>query len=135
MIGRRAGFHRPLAGFFTLAMPYLLLFVFLIIYRFDTLPRTLVPWGQTLHFWETTARWFDVAWLLFDFGTGVAAVYYFAKLRSRHLRESFRYFRFYVWWQVLSGVLQLVIVIHICDRHFARTRTWRISHSTSSPTR
>ena len=106
----RAGFHRPLAGFFTLATPYLLLFVLLIIYRFDMLPRTLVPWGQTLRFWEITARWFDVVWLLFDFGTGVATVYYFARLRTRYLREAFRFFRFYVWWQLLSGVVQMVVI-------------------------
>lgn len=103
----RAGFHRPLAGFLALATPYLLLLVLLILYRFDTLPRTLVPWGQTLRFWEVTARWFDVVWLLFDFGTGVATVYYFARLRARYFREAFRFFRFYVWWQLLSGVVQV----------------------------
>lgn len=106
----RAGFHRPLAGFFTLMTPYLLLFIFLVIYRFDTLPRTLVPWRQTLSFWQSTARWFDVVWLLFDFGTGAAVVYYCARLRSRYFRESLQYFRFYVWWQVLSGVVQLVSI-------------------------
>lgn len=101
------GFHRPLAGFFALATPYFLLFFLLLIYRIDILPHDLIPWSQPLQFWEMTARWFDVVWLLFDIGTGIAAVYHFVTLYNRRPGDAFRHFQVYVWWQLISGAIQV----------------------------
>ena len=75
-------------------------------YQGDLLPRELIPWTQTLSTWEIVGLGLSVLGLLLDMGTGVAAVYYFATLRIRHPQEAFRYFQYYVWWQVLSGAVQ-----------------------------
>jgi hypothetical protein len=100
------GFHRPLGGLLTLLLPYLLLLIPVAAYQGDLLPRELFPWPQTLSTWEITGLGLSVLGLLLDMGTGVAAVYYFATLRIRHPQEAFRYFQYYVWWQVLSGAVQ-----------------------------
>ncbi len=105
------GFHRPLAGLLTLLLPYFLALVLLIAYQMDYLPRVLIPWTHTLRLWEITGLGFGAAWVLFDLGTGVAAVYYFATLRIRYPHEAFRYFQFYVWWQLLSGAAQCGMVM------------------------
>ncbi|HOT93338.1 MAG TPA: oligosaccharide flippase family protein [Anaerolineae bacterium] len=106
-----AGFHRPLAGLLTLLLPYFLALGLLIAYQVDYLPRVLIPWTHTLRLWQVTEVGFSALWLLVDLGTGVAAVYYFATLRIRYPHEAFRYFQFYVWWQWLSGAVQLGSVL------------------------
>ena len=100
------GFHRPLGGLLTLLLPYFLLLIPVAVYQSDLLPRELIPWAQTLRTWESIGLGLSVLWLLLDMGTGIAAVYYFATLRIRHAQEAFRYFQYYVWWQILSGAVQ-----------------------------
>lgn len=102
----QVGFHRPLGGLLTLLLPYFLLVIPMAAYQGDLLPRELIPWTQTLSTWEITGLGLSVLGLLLDMGTGVAAVYYFATLRIRHPQEAFRYFQYYVWWQMLSGAVQ-----------------------------
>ena len=100
------GFHRPLGGLLTLLLPYFLLLIPVAAYQGDLLPRELIPWTQTLRTWEIVGLGLSALGLLLDMGTGIAAVYYFATLRIRHPQEAFRYFQYYVWWQVLSGAVQ-----------------------------
>lgn len=107
------GFHRPLAGLLTLLLPYCLALVLLIAYQVNYLPRVLIPWPHTLRLWEITGLGFGALGLLFDLGTGVAAVYYFATLRIRYPHEAFRYFQFYVWWQALSGAAQFGMAMFV----------------------
>ncbi len=102
----QVGFHRPLGGLLTLLLPYFLLLIPVAAYQGDVLPRELIPWVQTLRTWEILGLGLSALGLLLDLGTGVAAVYYFAALRIRHPQEAFRYFQYYVWWQVLSGAAQ-----------------------------
>ncbi len=102
----QVGFHRPLAGFLYRLILGLLSFAPLLAYSSYVIPRYLIPWPQTLSFWEMLAQWFGIAWLVFDLGTGIAAVRFFATLRVRFPQEAFRYFQFYVWWQIISGAIQ-----------------------------
>ena len=102
----QVGFHRPLGGLLTLLLPYFLLLIPVAAYQGNLLPRELIPWTQTLGTWEITGLGLSVLGLLLDMGTGVAAVYYFTTLRIRHPQEAFRYFQYYVWWQILSGAVQ-----------------------------
>ncbi len=102
----QVGFHRPLGGLLALLLPYFLLLIPVATYQGDLLPRELIPWTQTLRTWEILGLGLSALGLLLDMGTGVAAVYYFATLRIRHPREAFRYFQYYMWWQVLSGAAQ-----------------------------
>ncbi len=125
---RAAGFHRPLAGLLCLLPPYLMLFPLLFQYRVLELPQVLLPWAQPLQFWEQVARWLEAAWLVFDVGTGVAAVRYFAAYRLHHPRVAFRHFQFYLWWQLLSGAVQVVVVTALATLVFPQTALAHLSY-------
>lgn len=103
----QVGFHRLLGGLLTLLLPYFLLLIPIAAYQGDVLPRELIPWAQTLRTWEILGLGLSALGLLLDMGTGIAAVYYFATLRIRYPHEAFRYFQYYLWWQLLSGAVQL----------------------------
>ncbi|MFP4394110.1 MAG: lipopolysaccharide biosynthesis protein [Anaerolineales bacterium] len=104
------GFHRPLAGFFTLFGVGSLIFLPLLAYHEFALPQWLLPWPQTLRFWDQVVRWLTIVAILFDVRTGTAAVRYFAAARGRRPEQAFRYFQAYLWWQMISGALQLSII-------------------------
>jgi len=107
---RFVGFHRPLAGFFTLLGVGSLMFLPLLAYHEFALPQWLLPWAQPLRFWEQVVRWLTIVAILFDVRTGTAAVRYFAITHVRWPERAFRYFQAYLWWQVISGALQLSII-------------------------
>ncbi len=107
---RVVGFHRPLAGFFTLFGVGSLIFLPLLAYHQFALPQWLLPWPQTLRFWDQVVRWLSMVAILFDARTGTAAVRYFAITRVRQPERAFRYFQAYLWWQMISGALQLSII-------------------------
>lgn len=107
---RFVGFHRPLAGFFTLLGVGSLLFLPLLAYREFVLPQWLLPWPQTLRFWDQVVRWLSIVAILFDVRTGTAAVRYFAITRVRQPERAFRYFQAYLWWQIISSALQLSVI-------------------------
>ncbi|HNT73607.1 MAG TPA: hypothetical protein PKH77_01170 [Anaerolineae bacterium] len=125
---RAVGFHRPLAGLLCLFPLYLALFPLLLWYRVLGLPQILLPWMQPLQFWEQVTRWLEAAWLVFDLGTGTAAVYHFAAYRPHHPRTAFQHFQFYLWWQLFSGVVQLVVVTALATLVFPQTALAHLSY-------
>lgn len=117
------GFPRPLAGFLALLLIGASGFAPLLFYRLTLLPQTLIPWAQTLTFWEQTSLWLHIVWVLFDLGVGVAVVRYFAALRPQHPQEAFRYLQFYVWWQLLTGSVQMGVLTLLVAQALPQT-TW-----------
>lgn len=115
------GFHRPLAGFIYITSLGLVLLLPLLAFKVYVLPHTLVPWPQVVGFWELTVRWFEVFWLVFDLGTGIAAVRYFSTLRVSNPREGFEYFQFYIWWQFFSGTVQVALIAWLAATYFPDT--------------
>ena len=115
------GFHRQLAGMLCLLPASLLLFPVLAWYRVHLLPQILIPWTLPRQFWAQVAQWVEIVWVLFDLGTGIAAVRYFALWRPKHPHEAFRYIKLYIWWQFLSGALQLGAVTMLATLFFPRT--------------
>ncbi len=101
------GFHRPLAGFLFLMAVGLVLFIPLMGYQAFVLPRFLLPWPQAVGAWDWVVRFFEVFWLVFDVGTSVAMVKYFSEYRVKEPRKGLKYIQFFVWWQAISGTIQL----------------------------
>lgn len=104
---RQVGFHRPLTGFLYLLSLGILLFIVLMVYQQFVLRRWLLPSPQAHGAWDLVVRFFEVFWLVFDVGTGTAAVKYFAQYRVREPRRGLHYLQFYLWWQAFSGTVQL----------------------------
>lgn len=104
------GFHRPLAGFLVLLAMGLLLFIPFMIYQTMILPRFLLPSAQALGAWSLIINFFNTFWILFDMGTSVAFIKYFSEFRVNDPRRGLKYVQLFVWWQALTGTLQLGVV-------------------------
>lgn len=104
------GFHRPLAGFLVLLAMGLVLFIPFMIYSTILLPGYLLPSAQALGSWSLVVNFFNTFWILFDMGTSVALVKYFSELRVDRPREGLKFIQLYVWWQAITGTVQLGLV-------------------------
>lgn len=104
------GFQRPLAGLlFLLGIGPLVLLPWML-FQLQLLPEVLLPWRQAQNYWEQVGQWLTVIWVLFDAGLGISAVWHFSAWRARDAKEGLRYIQVYVWWQIVSGALQLSLI-------------------------
>ena len=105
------GFHRPLGGFFLAMFLGLILFVPLIIYQNLILPAYILPSAQAIGIWGRVTQFFNLIWLFFDMGTSIAFVKFFSQYRIHDPKEGIKYGQVFVWWQLLSGAVQVAIVV------------------------
>ncbi len=109
----QVGFHRPLAGFLFLIAVGLVLFIVIMIYQQQVLYGVLLPSAQARGVWSVITTFFNTVWLLFDWGTSTAFIKFFAERRVDDPREGIKYAQLYVWWQAITGTIQLGLVILI----------------------
>jgi O-antigen/teichoic acid export membrane protein len=107
------GFHRPLAGFLFLIAVGLVLFIVLMIYQQTVLFGTLLKSAQARGAWSLVTTFFNTFWILFDWGTATAFVKFFAQRRVDDPREGIKYAQLFVWWQAITGTIQLGLVVII----------------------
>lgn len=115
------GFHRPLGGFMVAFMMGLILFIPLIIYQNLILPTYILPSAQALGIWGRVTQAFNLAWTIFDMGTSLAFVKFFSQYRVSDPRKAVQYGQVYVWWQVLSGAVQVALVTTIASSYLPET--------------
>jgi O-antigen/teichoic acid export membrane protein len=115
------GFHRPLAGFFVSLFLGMILFVPLIIYQNVLLPVYILPSAQALGLWGRVTQFFNLAWLVFDMGTSVAFIKFLSQYRVTDPRRGVQYGQVFVWWQALSGAVQLALVVALAGTVVPRT--------------
>ena len=111
----QVGFHRPLGGFLVAFSIGLILFIPLIIYQNLILPSFILPSAQALGIWGRVTQFFNLAWLFFDMGTSVAFVKYLSEHRVRDPRKGIQFGQVFVWWQALSGAVQVALVIGLAS--------------------
>ncbi len=106
----KVGMHRQISGFFTMlllmgvvAVPSLLLTMYVY-------PRFIQPYPQVQGWSAWTGAFFAALYTIFDMGTGSALVKYFAEYRVKNPTKAIRYAQLYIWWQMLTGVIQITIV-------------------------
>jgi flavin reductase (DIM6/NTAB) family NADH-FMN oxidoreductase RutF len=58
-------------------------------------------------------QFFNFAWLFFDMGTSIAFVKYLSQYRVDDPRKGIQYGQVFVWWQALSGAVQVALVVAI----------------------
>ncbi len=105
------GFHRPLGGFLVALTVGLVLFIPLIIYQNIILPVYILPSAQALGIWGRVVQFFSLAWLFFDMGTSVAFIKYLSQHRVDDPRRGIKFGQVFVWWQALSGAVQVALVV------------------------
>ncbi len=104
---RAIGFTRPLAGFLTLAGAMFVLFAPWYYMTNILIPNDIQPFPQAKGMWDFSFEALQVAWFLFDAGTYVAFVKYFAEYRRKDPEEAVRSAQFFAWWQILTGLVQV----------------------------
>ncbi len=109
------GFHRPLSGFLVALMLGLVLFIPLIIYQNVVLPVYILPSAQALGIWGRVTQFFALAWQFFDLGTSEAYVKFLAQYRVHDPKRGIKYGQMYVWWQALSGAVQVALVVAVAS--------------------
>lgn len=109
------GFHRPLGGFLVALSIGLILFIPLIIYQNLILPVYILPSAQALGIWGRVVQFFNFAWLFFDMGTSVAFVKYLSQYRVNDPAKGIQFGQVFIWWQALSGAIQVALVVAIAS--------------------
>ncbi len=105
------GFHRPLSGFLVALSMGVILFIPLIIYQNLILPSFILPSAQALGIWGRVTQFFNLAWFFFDMGTSVAFIKYLSQHRVDDPKRGIQFGQVFVWWQLLSGAVQVALVI------------------------
>jgi O-antigen/teichoic acid export membrane protein len=109
------GFHRPLSGFLVALSVGLVLFIPLIIYQNLILPTYILPSAQALGIWGRVTQFFNFAWTFFDMGTSIAFIKYLSEHRVKDPKKGIQYGQVFVWWQALSGAVQVALVIGLAS--------------------
>ena len=109
------GFHRPLSGFLIALTIGLILFIPMIIYQNLILPSYILPSAQALGIWGRVTQFFNLAWLFFDMGTSVAFVKFLSEYRVSDPKKGIQFGQVYIWWQALSGAVQVALVIALAS--------------------
>jgi len=105
------GFHRPLSGFLVALSTGVIFFIPLIIYQNLILPSFILPSAQALGMWGRVTQFFNIAWFFFDMGTSIAFVKYLSQYRVDDPQRGIKFGQVFVWWQLLSGAVQVALVI------------------------
>jgi O-antigen/teichoic acid export membrane protein len=105
------GFHRTLGGFMFAVMTGLVLFIPMMIYQNLILPSYILPSAQAMGIWGRVAAFFPIVWNVFDMGTSVAHIKFFAQYRVHNPQRAIQYAQFFVWWQTLTGAVQVALVV------------------------
>lgn len=93
----------------------LVLFIPLIIYQNLVLPVYILPSAQALGIWGRVTQFFNLAWLFFDMGTSTAFIKYLSEYRVHDPCKGIQYGQLFVWWQALSGALQVALVVMLAS--------------------
>jgi O-antigen/teichoic acid export membrane protein len=89
----------------------IILFSPLIIYQNLILPSYILPSAEALGIWGRVTQFFNLAWYFFDMGTSVAFIKYMSQYRVDDPKRGIQFGQVFVWWQALSGAVQVVLVI------------------------
>lgn len=111
----QVGFQRPLAGFLVALALGLIFFIPLILYQNLILPTYILPSAQAMGIWGRVTQFFNLAWYFFDMGTSVAFIKYLSQYRVHDPKKGIQYGQLFVWWQALSGAVQVALVIGLAS--------------------
>jgi O-antigen/teichoic acid export membrane protein len=109
------GFHRPLGGFLVALSIGLVFFIPLIVYQNLILPTYILPSAQALGIWGRVTQFFNLAWTFFDMGTSIAFIKFLSEHRVHDPKKGIQYGQVFVWWQALSGAVQVALVISLAS--------------------
>ncbi|MFX1327165.1 MAG: oligosaccharide flippase family protein [Promethearchaeota archaeon] len=121
------GVHRQLGGFiFTLFLALILVLPQLLVSNF-IMPQFIQPYPQAAGWYNYAFNFFQIIWILFDFGTSFALAKYFAQHRVKNPEKAIHYIQIYVWWQIFTGIIQVSLIAFIGSFIFPYTNLAHMS--------
>ncbi|MFW9877347.1 MAG: oligosaccharide flippase family protein, partial [Candidatus Thorarchaeota archaeon] len=121
------GVHRQLGGFlFTLILGLILVIPQLLVSNF-IMPQFIQPYPQAAGWYNYAYNFFQIVWILFDFGTSFALAKYFAQHRVKNPEKAIHYIQIYVWWQIFTGIIQVSLIAFIGSFIFPYTNLAHMS--------
>ncbi len=115
------GFHRPLAGFFIAFFMGMIVFIPYILYQELLLPAYILPSAQAIGIWGRVTQFFALIWNFFDMGTSIAFIKFLSQYRVHDPRRAIQYGQVFVWWQALSGAVQVAIMVGLAGSFLPST--------------
>nr|MDO8110070.1 hypothetical protein [Candidatus Sigynarchaeota archaeon] len=104
------GTHKQISGFLFGLFAGILLGIPQIVLTGVVFPRWIMPFPQVAGWFDWIKQFFQAIWMAFDVGTSIALAKYFAQYRIKQPQKSIHYIQIFVWWQCLSGVVQIVSI-------------------------
>ncbi|MBD3187818.1 hypothetical protein GF325_13365 [Candidatus Bathyarchaeota archaeon] len=107
---KEIGFHRPLAGIL-----YNLVFVFIaagfgIMLSVWLMPNVIFPFPSAMGYQDMTFNLFGIYFTLLDVGVGNALQRFVAQENIKHPKDAIKYLQFFIWFQMLSGLIQISVI-------------------------
>lgn len=122
------GMHRQLGGFLIQLFITLLLVIPRVVLTIMVYPLFILPFPQAAGWYSFSVNLFLGLWTLFDLGTSVALAKYFAEYRVTQPEEAVKYAQIFVWFQCITGVVQVSIVAFVGSIVFPHTYLAHLSY-------
>lgn len=122
------GMHRQIGGFLIQLFITLILIIPRTILTVMIYPRYIMPFPQAAGWFSFSVNLFLGLWTVFDLGTAVALAKYFAEYRVSQPEEAVKYAQIFVWWQCLSGVVQITFIAFVGSIVFPHTYLAHLSY-------
>jgi O-antigen/teichoic acid export membrane protein len=107
------GFHRQISGFVKMFFLIMFLVIPQLVVSSILMPRFLNPYPQATGWYSFTFRFFEAIWMLFDAGFNFAFAKFFAQHRLERPEKAYHYVQLFVWWQILSGCVQIFLIAFV----------------------
>jgi len=104
------GFHRPLGGFLIALTLALIVTVPMMIYSTMVFRVYILPSAQAIGIYDRVTQFFSLIWVVFDVGTSVVFIKFFSQYRVHDPARAVKYGQFFIWWQALTGTIQIALV-------------------------
>nr|MDO8109120.1 hypothetical protein [Candidatus Sigynarchaeota archaeon] len=105
----KVGFARPLAGFFYGYM--LSIFTLIIgIVMAGFIIAWLYPWPEAEGYRSVVSMMFNFMFQIFDIGTAYGIERFVAEYRIKDPKKMIGYIQFFIWYQMMTGLVQVTIV-------------------------
>ncbi|UCE12426.1 MAG: hypothetical protein JSV04_09535, partial [Candidatus Heimdallarchaeota archaeon] len=115
------GMHRQISGFLVQLFVGMLIILPNAIMTSLVFPLLILPSPQAVGFYDFTLRFFEALWLIFDLGTATVLVKFFAEHRVERPQQAVKYIQVFIWYQMVSGVIQLFFIAFVGSFIFPRT--------------
>jgi len=122
------GMHRQISGFLIQLFITLLIVIPRVVLSIMIYPRFIMPFPQASGWFSFSVNLFQGLWVVFDLGTSVALAKYFAEYRVDQPQEAVKYAQIFVWFQLLTGMVQITGVAFLGSILFPHTYLAHLSY-------